>query len=248
MTTTTGIFIGIAVALVLVLISVAGFRQIDTCEDHGWVPIVIIEGIFFTGLFAGLFGNFGHETEKEEKANIAIKTTVNANYNDVVNFHNDDTNKSFVSDGSKYTFDYDDETKTLTVFTDTNANVDAVFVDGVKQNDQKTSDNTDKKKDCVSYKTDDADKTDADKTDNSSDTANNSSPTVPSTAVSLQQKIQDKIQSRYSDAVITGFDTIKMSGTFSCDNVQYSFQWKDDTLKVINADDADDVTYYKIAQ
>lgn len=32
MTTTTGIFIGIAVALVLVLISVAGFRQIDTCE------------------------------------------------------------------------------------------------------------------------------------------------------------------------------------------------------------------------
>lgn len=55
MTTTTGIFIRIAVALVLVLISVAGFRQIDTCEDHDWVPIVIIEGIFFTGLLAGLF-------------------------------------------------------------------------------------------------------------------------------------------------------------------------------------------------
>lgn len=91
MTTTTGIFIGIVIALVLVLISVAGFRQIDTCEDHDWVPIVIIEGIFFTGLLAGLFGSFGHETEKEEKVNIAIKTTVNANYNDVVNFHNDDT-------------------------------------------------------------------------------------------------------------------------------------------------------------
>ena len=240
MTTTTGIFIGIAVVLVLVLISVAGFRQIDTCEDHDWVPIVIIEGIFFTGLLAGLFGSFGHETEKEEKVNIAIKTTVNANYNDVVNFHNDDTNKSFVSDGSKYTFDYDEETKTLTVFTDTNSNVDAMFVNGVKQDNQKTSDKTDKKKDCVSYKTDDADK--------KPDTTSSSSSTASSTAVSLQQKIQDKIQSRYNDAVITGFDTIKMSGTFSCDNVQYNFQWKDDMLEVINADDADDVTYYKVAQ
>lgn len=240
MTTTTGIFIRIAVALVLVLISVAGFRQIDTCEDYDWVPIVIIEGIFFTGLLAGLFGSFGHETEKEEKVNIAIKTTVNANYNDVVNFHNDDTNKSFVSDGSKYTFDYDEETKTLTVFTDTNSNVDAMFVNGVKQDNQKTSDKTDKKKDCVSYKTDDADK--------KPDTTSSSSSTISSTAVSLQQKIQDKIQSRYSDAVITGFDTIKMSGTFSCDNVQYNFQWKDDMLEVINADDADDVTYYKVVQ
>lgn len=240
MTTTTGIFIRIAVALVLVLISVAGFRQIDTCEDYDWVPIVIIEGIFFTGLLAGLFGSFGHETEKEEKVNIAIKTTVNANYNDVVKFHNDDTNKSFVSDGSKYTFDYDEETKTLTVFTDTNSNVDAMFVNGVKQDNQKTSDKTDKKKDCVSYKTDDADK--------KPDTTSSSSSTISSTAVSLQQKIQDKIQSRYSDAVITGFDTIKMSGTFSCDNVQYNFQWKDDMLEVINADDADDVTYYKVVQ
>lgn len=239
MTTITGIFIGIAVALVLVLISVAGFRQIDTCEDHDWVPIVIIEGIFFTGLLAGLFGSFGYETEKEEKVNIAIKTTVNANYNDVVNFHNDDTNKSFVSDGSKYTFDYDEETKTLTVFTDTNANVDAVFVNGVKQDSQNTLDKTDKNKDCISYKTDDTDEI------NSKSNADNNS---SSTAVSLQQKIQDKIQSRYNDAVITGFDTIKMSGTFSCDNVQYSFRWKDDMLGVINADDTDDVTYYKVAQ
>ena len=98
----------------------------------------------------------------------------------------------------------------------------------------------DKKKDCVSYKTDDADK--------KPDTTSSSSSTISSTAVSLQQKIQDKIQSRYNGAVITGFDTIKISGTFSCDNVQYNFQWKDDTLEVINADDADDVTYYKIAQ
>lgn len=149
-----------------------------------------------------------------------------------------------MSNGSKYTFDYDEETKTLTVFTDKNSNVDAVFVNGVKQDNQKTSDKTDKKKDCVSYKTDDVDKKDADKI-NSKPDANSD---LSSTTVSLQQKIQDKIQSRYSGVVITGFDTIKMSGTFSCNNVQYSFSWKNDILEVVNTNDANDVTYYKVVQ
>lgn len=208
---------------------------------QGYEPKTYIITLLVVGLiFCSLGGLIGHWIDADEKINTTIKTTINANYDDVVNFHNGITNQSFVSDGSKYTFDYDEETKTLTVFTDTNSNVDAMFVNGVKQDNQKTSDKTDKKKDCVSYKTDDADK--------KPDTTSSSSSTISSTAVSLQQKIQDKIQSRYNDAVITGFDAIKMSGTFSCDNVQYSFQWKSDTLKVINADDADDVTYYKVVQ
>lgn len=215
---------------------------------QGYEPKTYIITLLVVGLiFCSLGGLIGHWIDADEKINTTIKTTINANYDDVVNFHNGITNQSFVSDGSKYTFDYDEETKTLTVFTDTSPSVDAIFVDGVKQDNQKTSDKTDKKKDCVSYKTDDADKTDADKINSKPDITSSSS-TASSTAVSLQQKIQDKIQSRYNDAVITGFDTIKMSGTFSCDNVQYSFQWKGDTLKVINADDADDVTYYKVVQ
>ena len=216
---------------------------------QGYEPKTYIITLLVVGLiFCSLGGLIGHWIDADEKINTTIKTTINANYDDVVNFHNDITNQSFVSDGSKYTFDYDEETKTLTVFTDTNSNVDAVFVNGVKQDNQKTSDKTDKKKDCVSYKTDDADKTDADKINSKPDTTSSSSSTISSTAVSLQQKIQDKIQSRYNGAVITGFDIIKISGTFSCDNVQYNFQWKDDTLEVINADDADDVTYYKVVQ
>lgn len=216
---------------------------------QGYEPETCIITLLIVGLiFCSLLGLIGYWIDADEKINTTIKTTINANYDDVVNFHNGITNQSFVSDGSKYTFDYDEETKTLTVFTDTSSSVDAVFVDGVKQNVQKTSDKTDKKKDCISYKTDDADKTDTDKTDSNSDTTSNSSSTASSTAVSLQQKIQDKIQSRYNDAAMTGFDTIKMSGTFSCNNVQYSFQWKDDMLEVINANNADDVTYYKIAQ
>lgn len=216
---------------------------------QGYEPKTCIITLLIVGLiFCSLLGLIGYWIDADEKINTTIKTTINANYDDVVNFHNDITNQSFVSDESKYTFDYDEETKTLTVFTDTSSSVDAVFVDGVKQNVQKTSDKTDKKKDCISYKTDDADKTDTDKTDSNSDTTSNSSSTASSTAVSLQQKIQDKIQSRYSDAAMTGFDTIKMSETFSCNNVQYNFQWKDDMLEVINANNADDVTYYKIAQ
>lgn len=216
---------------------------------QGYEPKTYIITLLVVGLiFCSLGGLIGHWIDADEKINTTIKTTINANYDDVVNFHNGITNQSFVSDGSKYTFDYDEETKTLTVFTDTNSNVDAVFVNGVKQDNQKTSDKTDKKKDCVSYKTDDADKTDADKINSKPDTTSSSSSTISSTAVSLQQKIQDKIQSRYNGAVITGFDTIKISGTFSCDNVQYNFQWKDDTLEVINADDADDVAYYKVVQ
>lgn len=236
---TIGILIGIGFAVYMGFVLFLQGYEPQTC-----IITLLVVGI----IFGSLLGLIGHWLDADEKINKAIKTTINANYNDVVNFHNGDYGEnSFVSDGSKYTFDYDDETKTLTVFTDTSSNVDAVFVNGVKQDNQKTSDKTDKKKDCVSYKTDDADKSDADKTDSKPD-ASSSSSTVSSTATNLQQKIQDKIQSRYSGAVMTGFDTIKLSGTFSCDNVQYNFTWKDNILEVINANDADDVTYYKAAQ
>lgn len=211
------------------------FLKGDNIKDYGGA-------LFIIGIVACLvFGLLGYESDIDEKINNTIKTTINANYNNVVNYHYN-SEFSFVSDGSKYTFEYNKDSKTLTVFK--GSDVDAVFVNGVKQDNQKTSNNTNEKKDCVSYKADGVDKTDIDKI-NSKPDANSD---LSSTAVSLQQKIQDKIQSRYNGAVITGFDTIKISGTFSCDNVQYNFQWKDDMLEVINADDADDVTYYKVAQ
>jgi hypothetical protein len=198
-----------------------------------WIPQTIIAGVIVISLVARV-GIVDYNDTKVEKS---IENTITANYDNITNYHNDENNKTFISSNSKYTFEYNEGTKTLVVLK--GSGVDAVFVNGVKQDSQNTSDKTDKNKDCISYKTDDTDEI------NSKSNADNNS---SSTAVSLQQKIQDKIQSRCSDAVITGFDTIKMSGTFSCDNVQYNFQWKDDMLKVINADDADDVTYYKVAQ
>lgn len=227
------IVIGLMITSCFGLIFYSGY---DNLTLNHWIPQTIIAGIIIIPLTVcgGIIDDNNTKVEK------SIENTITANYDNVLNYHNEEDNKTFASSGSKYTFEYDEETKTLTVFTDTNSSVDAVFVDGVKQNDQKASDKTDKKKDCVSYKTDDTDKINS-----KSNADNNSSSTASSTAVSLQQKIQDKIQSRYNGVVITGFDTIKMSGTFSCDNVQYSFQWKDNTLEVINADD---VTYYKVVQ
>lgn len=103
----------------------------DLLIDH-WIPPTIIVGIIFT-LLVGFIGSIDDNNSKVKKS---IENTITANYDNVVNYHNN-IEQSFVSDGSKYTFDYDDETKTLTVFTDTNANVDAIFIDGVKQKGEK---------------------------------------------------------------------------------------------------------------
>ena len=209
----------------------------DKITVRHWIPQTIAVGIIIISLAARAGINDDYDTKVEK----LIESTITANYNDVLNYHNEEDNKTFVSNGSKYTFEYNEDTKTLIVFT--GSKVDAVFINGEKQDNQKASNKADRKKDCVSYQTDDENKS-----NNKVDTNNSPSTTIAATDTDLQQKIQDKIQSRYSDAVITGFDTIKMSGAFSCDNVQYSFQWKDNMLEVINADDADDVTYYKVAQ
>lgn len=219
--------------IIIVLLGRIFYTMYDDMTIVHWIPQTIIAGVIVISLVARV-GIVDYNDTKVEKS---IENTITANYDNITNYHNDENNKTFISSNSKYTFEYNEGTKTLVVLK--GSGVDAVFVNGVKQDSQNTSDKTDKNKDCISYKTDDTDEI------NSKSNADNNS---SSTAVSLQQKIQDKIQSRYSDAVITGFDTIKMSGTFSCDNVQYNFQWKDDMLKVINADDADDVTYYKDAQ
>lgn len=80
--------------------------------------------------FCLLFGLIGYKFDIDEKINNTIKTTINANYN-ALNYHNDKDNKSFVSDGSKYTFEYDEDTRTLIVLK--GSDVDAVFIDGAKQ-------------------------------------------------------------------------------------------------------------------
>lgn len=242
---TTGIIIGTIVGVVLTFFTALSFNNMDTYGDREWVFPVLIAGMLYIIFFATIFGFLGYDADKENKIDETIQNTLNSNYDNVVNFHNGNTNKSFVSDGSKYTFDYDKKTKTLTVFIDTNSSVDAVFINGIKQNNsvkkEKTSDNTKwnvKKKDCVSYQTDDANKTDTETSANSNnkDNTDNSD---------LSQKIQDRIHDTYKNAVINSFDVISLSGTFTCDNVQYNFSWENETLKVVNTDEPESTVCYK---
>lgn len=224
----------------LIIIALLGrifYTMYDDMTIVHWIPQTIIAEVIVISLVARV-GIVDYNDTKVEKS---IENTITANYDNITNYHNDENNKTFISSNSKYTFEYNEDTRTLIVLK--GSDVDAIFINGEKQDNQKASNKADRKKDCVSYQTDDENKS-----NNKVDTNNSPSTTIAATDTDLQQKIQDKIQSRYNDAVITGFDTIKMSGTFSCDNVQYNFQWKDDILEVINADDTDDVTYYKVAQ
>lgn len=96
-----------------------------------WIPQTIIAGIIITSwaVYAGIINDNDTKVEK------SIENTITANYDDVLNYHNDDDNKTFVSSDSKYTFDYDKKTKTLIVLK--GSDVDAVFVDGTKQKGEK---------------------------------------------------------------------------------------------------------------
>ena len=96
-----------------------------------WIPLAIIAGIIIISLAA----RAGIDDDYDTKVEKSIESTITANYNDVLNYLNDEDNKTFVSGGSKYTFDYDEKTKTLIVFT--GSDVDAVFVNGAKQKGEK---------------------------------------------------------------------------------------------------------------
>ena len=82
----------------------------DRWIDH-WIPQTIISGLIIISISVGL-GKIDDTNMRIEKS---IKNTITANYDDVLNYHNEEDNKTFVSGDSRYTFDYDKKTKTLIV-------------------------------------------------------------------------------------------------------------------------------------
>ena len=99
-------------------------------SDH-WIPQTIIAGIIIISITTcmGKIDNINMDIEK------SVKNTITANYDNVLNYHNDKDNKTFASGDTRYSFDYDKKTKTLIVFT--GSKVDAVFVDGIRQKGEK---------------------------------------------------------------------------------------------------------------
>ena len=104
------------------------FLKGDNIKDYGGALFII--GIV-TCLASGLLS---YKFDIDEKINNTIKTTINANYDNVVNFHNDEDNKTFISGNSKYAFEYNEDSKTLTILK--GSDVDAVFVDGIKKDNK----------------------------------------------------------------------------------------------------------------
>ena len=123
-----GIIIGL---IATVLFGLIFYTLNDDRTIVHWIPQTIVVGIIIISLAAraGLDDDYNTKVEK------SIESTITANYNDVLNYHNEEDNKTFVSSGSKYTFEYNEDTKILIVFT--GSKVDAVFVDGTKQKGEK---------------------------------------------------------------------------------------------------------------
>ena len=123
------VVIGIISGLILTLL-VGIFCYTAYDNDH-WIPQTIISGLIIISITVCL----GKIDDTNMRIKKSIKNTITANYDNVLNYHNEDDNKTFVSGDSKYTFDYDKETETLIVLK--GSNVDAIFVDGVKQKGEK---------------------------------------------------------------------------------------------------------------
>ena len=119
----------IAIGLILtVLLGLIFYYAYDKLLIEHWLIQTVISGVIIILFMAG----FGIIDDNDTKMKKSIENTITTNYDNVYMYHNDETGKSFVSDTSKYTFNYDEKTDTLIVF-DNSSDVDAVFIDGIKQ-------------------------------------------------------------------------------------------------------------------
>lgn len=117
--------------IIIVLFGRIFYTMYDDMTINHWIPQTIIAGVIVSSLVA-CAGIIDYNDTKVEKS---IENTIASNYDNVLDYHNYKDNKTFVSDGSKYTFYYNKGTKTLIILK--GSNIDAVFVDGVKQKGEK---------------------------------------------------------------------------------------------------------------
>lgn len=83
--------------------------------------------------------------------------------------------------------------------------------------------------------------------DTSKESMNLDSTVVSENQEGLAKRIQDKIQEKYANAVITSFDTANLTGTFESDTGDYGFSWSDNMLEIFNLENKDQNVYYKVS-
>lgn len=126
------VIIGIISGLILTFwIGAIWHKSYNNLMRNHWIPQTIISGLIIIPLLACI----GKIDDTNMRIKKSIKNTITTNYDNVLNYHNEKDNKSFVSGDSKYTFYYDKSTKTLIVLK--GSDVDAVFVDGEKKKGEK---------------------------------------------------------------------------------------------------------------
>lgn len=177
----------------------------------------------------------GNDTDK---LNASIKTTLESYYSGSTDYKD----QTFVYDGKKYNYDYNTETKTLTVFDGTGTIVNSIQIDGVYKLSQDQCKDPNTNGNEVSSET----TSESAATDTSKESMNSDSTAVSENQEGLAKRIQDKIQERYTNAVITSFDTTNLTGTFESDTGNYGFSWSDNMLEIFNLENKDQNVYYKV--
>mgnify|MGYP003189535474 CR=1 FL=1 len=160
-----------------------------------------------------------------------IRETLESNYSGSTDYKD----QTFVYDGKKYSYDYNDETNMLIVFDGTGTVVNSILIDGANQ------DTIDSKAVVSETETESA------VTEPSTESSTTDSTAVSENQEGLAKRIQDKIQERYINAVITSFDTTNLAGTFESDTGDYGFSWSDNMLEIFNLENKDQNVYYKVS-
>ena len=124
---------------------------------------------------------------------------------------------TFVYEGKKYSYSYDYDKKKLTVFLESSS-LDGVYVNGEKQNNTSNNSYSDKKNENDNTKTTNKD---------------------------VLNTIRSKINEKYPNAIITGFNP-DYTGSFTYNDTYYNYSLKNDMLEVINLNNKKDIVYYKI--
>lgn len=214
----------------VLFMGVSGTAMLFEMIDHDIVRRVLVF-LYWVLIILGVCECIKKDSDAN-KLMLNIKETLESSYPDSTDYKY----QTFVYDGKKYNYDYNTETKTLTVFDGTGTIVNSILIDGANQ------DAIDSKAVVPETETESA------VTETSTESSTTDSTAVSENQEGLAKRIQDKIQEIYIDAVITSFDTTNLTGTFESDTGDYGFSWSDNMLTVSEVNNQTDVSCYKVCQ
>ena len=225
----------ILLAIIATRILVLDYRWLQAPENDIGSKFVYILGDIFIWCVV-CFGIWISIKEDIKKTN--IESVLNENYTGYTNYKHDNTN-TFVYDGKKYSFEYDYDTNTLTVFNETGIVIDGTYVDGQKIADDSKIDVNDSVSETA---------LESKSVGTSVNTSEADSATVSENNSNFNKRIQRTILERYTVAFITSYDADTVSGTFESGGISYTFSWSDNLLEVTEVENSDNVVYVKIAE